>query len=252
MSRKKIVAGNWKMNLDYNEAIALINNVINASKTIINVEKIIFPPFPFLQIACDMTKNETNFFIGAQNCSEHISGAFTGEVSANMINSIGCSHVLIGHSERRLFFKETDGHLILKIKHALNHNLHIIYCVGEQLEERKNALHFDVVRAQLENVLNNFNELDLEKIYIAYEPVWAIGTGETATPEQAQEIHAYIRRVINKNYSAEVAEKINILYGGSCNSKNAKELFSCKDIDGGLIGGASLKADEFCKIMLSF
>jgi len=240
------------MNTDYNEAMALITNVFNASKTLINVEKIIFPPFPFLQSACEIIKNETSFFIGAQNCSEHLSGAYTGEVSANMINSIGCSYVLIGHSERRLFFKETDDQLIWKIKHALNHNLRIVYCVGEQLEERKNALHFDVVRAQLENVLNNFNELDLEKIYIAYEPVWAIGTGETATPDQAQEMHAYIRGVINKNFSAEAAEKINILYGGSCNSKNAKQLFSCKDIDGGLIGGASLKADEFCKIMLSF
>lgn len=252
MSRKKIVAGNWKMNTDYNEAIALINNVFNASKTLINVEKIVFPPFPFLHSACEITKNESNFFIGAQNCSEYLSGAYTGEVSANMINSIGCSYVLIGHSERRLYFKETDGQLILKIKHALNHNLRIVYCVGEQLEERKNALHFDVVRAQLEQVLNNFNELDLEKIYIAYEPVWAIGTGETATPNQAQEMHAHIRSVINKSFSAVAAEKINILYGGSCNSKNAKELFSCNDIDGGLIGGASLKADEFCKIMLSF
>ena len=252
MGRKKIVAGNWKMNTDLNSAIALINDIKTGSKQFSNIEKIIFPPFPFLKTAADNLVNEANFFVGAQNCSEHIKGAYTGEVSAEMLNSVGCKYVLVGHSERRTFFKETDGQLILKIQHALNNNLQVIFCFGEQLEERKTGKQFDTVKLQLENVLKNFSEEQLDKIYLAYEPVWAIGTGETATPAQAQEMHAYVRRIIDHLFSSDAAKKIPILYGGSCNAQNAAELFSCADVDGGLIGGASLKADDFCKIISSF
>jgi triosephosphate isomerase len=252
MGRKKIVAGNWKMNTDLDEAIALINEIKIKSKQFSQIEKIIFPPFPFLKTSVDIFANETNFFVGAQNCSEHIKGAYTGEVSAEMLHSVACKYVLVGHSERRNFFKETDGQLILKIQHALNNDLKIIFCFGEQLEERKSGKHFDAVKLQLENVLKNFSESQLAYIYLAYEPVWAIGSGETATPEQAQEMHAYIRRIIDHLFSKEAALNMPILYGGSCNAQNAVELFSCADVDGGLIGGASLKADDFCKIISSF
>jgi len=252
MGRKKIVAGNWKMNTNFDEAISLINTIKTQAKQFSQVEKIIFPPFVFLQTAATNLLNETNFFVGAQNCSEHIKGAYTGEVSAEMLSSVACKYVLVGHSERRTFFKETDGQLILKIQHALNNNLKVIFCFGEQLEERKHGKHFDTVKLQLENVLKSFSEEQLKNIYLAYEPVWAIGTGETATPAQAQEMHAYIRRVLGHLFTDVVAQNMPILYGGSCNAQNAAELFSCADVDGGLIGGASLKADDFCKIISSF
>lgn len=240
------------MNTDLKEAIDLVNNIKTNSKEISGVEKIIFPPFPFLKNVADVLEKEKAFFVGAQNCSEHIKGAYTGEVSAGMLNSVGCKFVLVGHSERRTFFKETDGQLISKIEHALNNNLKVIFCFGEQLQERKNGKHFETIKQQLENVLKSFSETQLDKIYLAYEPVWAIGTGETATPQQAQEMHAYIRKIIDHLFSTSAAEKICILYGGSCNAQNAHELFSCADVDGGLIGGASLKADDFCKIISSF
>lgn len=252
MGRKKIIAGNWKMNTNLDEAISLINDIRSASNHSSQIEKIIFAPFPFLKTAVDNLAAETSFFIGAQNCSEHIKGAYTGEVSAEMISSIGCDFILVGHSERRTFFKETDGQLILKIQHALNNNLKVIFCFGEHLEERKHGQHFDTVKLQLENVLKSFSEEQLKNIYLAYEPVWAIGTGETATPDQAQEMHAYIRRIIGHLFSDTTAQNMPILYGGSCNAQNASELFSCADVDGGLIGGASLKADDFCKIISSF
>ena len=252
MGRKKIVAGNWKMNTDFKEAINLVSSIKENSKQFHGIEKIIFPPFPFLKNVADVLENETTFFAGAQNCSEHGKGAYTGEVAASMLKSVNCKFVLVGHSERRTFFKETDAQLVSKILQAFTNNLHVIFCFGEQLAERKNNTHFDTVKQQLENVLKNFSEADLDRIYLAYEPVWAIGTGETATPQQAQEMHAYIRKLISEMYSAEASEKVNILYGGSCNAQNAKELFSCADVDGGLIGGASLKAEDFCKIIASF
>lgn len=246
------MAGNWKMNTNLNEAIDLINILKTNTKQFSSVEKIIFPPFTFLKSATDNLANETSFFVGAQNCSEHIKGAYTGEVSAEMLTSVGCKFVLVGHSERRTYFKETNEQLVLKIQQAFKNNLHVIFCFGEVLEERKNGKHFETVKQQLENVLNNFSEKDLNNIYLAYEPVWAIGTGETATPQQAQEMHAYIRKTIGQFFSVEAAENISILYGGSCNAQNAVELFACEDVDGGLIGGASLKADDFCKIIASF
>ncbi|MDP1802941.1 MAG: triose-phosphate isomerase [Bacteroidota bacterium] len=252
MGRKKIVAGNWKMNTNLDEALSLITEIKKGSEQFSDIEKIIFPPFTFLKDANDSLVNESTLFVGAQNCSEHSKGAFTGEVSAEMLNSVGCKYVLVGHSERRTFFKESDEQLISKIQNALKNNLQVIFCFGEQLEERKSGKHFETVKKQLENVLKNFSESELNKMYLAYEPVWAIGTGETATPQQAQEMHAYIRKIIAELFSPSLAQNIPILYGGSCNAQNAKELFLCADVDGGLIGGASLKAADFCKIISSF
>lgn len=237
------------MNKNQAEAIELVNAVVkNCSEK--PVVKIFFPPFPFLSAVTEIAKSK-GFFIGAQNCSEHASGAFTGEVSAAMLSSVGCNYVLVGHSERRQYFNESSPLLAKKIQHALSNNLIAVFCIGETLQERKNNIHFDVVKNQLTEVLNSFSSQDLKRIILAYEPVWAIGTGETASPEQAQEMHAFIRTCIAELFDASSAEGICILYGGSCNAQNAKELLACKDIDGGLIGGASLKADDFCKIIAS-
>ncbi len=251
MSRTKIVAGNWKMNKTLSEAIELVSAISKhpGDKSVI---KIVFPPFPLISAVTNFIGATGNFFTGAQNCSEHPSGAFTGEVSAAIIKSIGCKYVLVGHSERRDYFKETDEQLISKLKLALENNLKPIFCFGEKLTERKNNIHFDIVSQQLKNVLGSFSDKDLSLMILAYEPVWAIGTGETATPQQAQEMHQHVRQIIHELFSADVALQIPILYGGSCNAQNASELFACADIDGGLIGGASLKADDFCKIIRSF
>lgn len=251
MSRKKIVAGNWKMNKTLSEAIELVSAIMkNPGDN--SVTKIVFPPFPIISAVTSFIGASGSFATGAQNCSEHASGAFTGEVSAAMLKSVGCKYVLVGHSERREYFKETDQQLILKIKLALENNLKPVFCFGEKLAERKNNSHFDVVSQQLKNVLSSFTDKDLSQMILAYEPVWAIGTGETATPQQAQEMHQHVRQTIHELFSADIALEIPILYGGSCNAQNAAELFACADIDGGLIGGASLKADDFCKIIRSF
>jgi triosephosphate isomerase len=249
-NRKKIVAGNWKMNLSLKEAKSLVNEVTATSKTP-NVIKIFFPSFLFIPQLSSLIK-ENNFFIGAQNCNQHEAGAYTGEVSAKMLKEFGCTYVLIGHSERRLYCNETNEQLVQKIKLALENNLQPVFCVGEVLADRKSNKHFDTVGIQLHEVLKNFSEVEVKNVSIAYEPVWAIGTGETATPKQAQEMHAFIRRTIKEMFGIEIALNISILYGGSCNPKNAKELFACPDVDGGLIGGASLKAKEFCQIIDSF
>ena len=252
MKRKKIVAGNWKMNLDQAEANALVNAIQLKADKSSDVVRIIIPAYPFISSVSELLKSSKDFFVGAQNCSEHEKGAYTGEVSASMLQSIGCKYVLVGHSERRAFFDEKNALLLKKIERALAANLHVIFCFGEVLHERKNNLHFQTVKTQLTEVLKHFPKDKLEQLVLAYEPVWAIGTGETASPEQAQEMHAYVRTVIEELFSKEAAETISILYGGSCNAKNAKELFSCKDVDGGLIGGASLIADDFCTIIKSF
>lgn len=252
MNRKKIVAGNWKMNLSWEEAFDLATAVKEKSKGIQNVQKIIFPPLPYLQMLSIIFKEDQDFYIGAQNCSEHDKGAFTGEVSASMIKSAGSNFVLVGHSERRAYFAETNEQLVLKIKQALKSELNIIFCFGELLAERKSSQHFETVKKQLEEVLAHFPKENLAQLVLAYEPVWAIGTGETASPAQAQEMHAFVRKTIAGIFSEEVSKNMSILYGGSCNAQNAKELFSCPDVDGGLIGGASLKAEDFCIIMNSF
>jgi triosephosphate isomerase len=188
----------------------------------------------------------------SQNFSEFKFGAYTGEVSADMLKSISCDYVLVGHSERRRYFNETSEQFILKIEQALLADLKIIFCFGENLEHRKSNSHFNIVKTQLNEVLSRLPKDKINQLVLAYEPVWAIGTGETASPVQAQEMHLYIRTVIAQMFSEELAQHISILYGGSCNSQNAKELFDCPDVDGGLIGGASLIGPEFCKIINSF
>jgi triosephosphate isomerase len=250
-SRKKIVAGNWKMNLTVPEAEQLVGDVIKNSSDAKNVEKIFFPSLALVHSVISAAKN-SGFKVGAQNCNEHDKGAFTGEVSATMLSSVGCEYVIVGHSERRIYFHEADAMLVLKLKRVLENKMCPVFCFGEQLTQRKTEKHFDTVGIQLHEVLKNFSQQEVGKMILAYEPVWAIGTGETATPAQAQEMHAFIRRTIKEMFDVEVALNIPILYGGSCNAQNAKELFSCADVDGGLIGGASLKAEDFCKIIHSF
>lgn len=257
MSRKKIVAGNWKMNKSLQDAktlVEMITNQINVPLAIgiDEVTKIIIPAFPYLSSIGDQLSKKENFFLGAQNCHTLSSGAFTGEVSASMLNSVGCSYVLVGHSERREYFKEKEADFILKIKEALKNNLRPIFCVGETIHERKTDNHFKVITEQLTTVLKEFSVTEFSKFIIAYEPVWAIGTGETATAAQAQEMHAFIRSIITDIYDSAIAANVSILYGGSCNPQNAQELFRCPDVDGGLIGGASLNSDDFCKIISSF
>lgn len=252
MSRKKIVAGNWKMNKSLQEAKNLAERITEQMNDFDDVIKILFPPFPYLESVSTRTSQKANCYTGAQNCHTHAAGAYTGEVSAAMLASVGCSYVLVGHSERRQYFKEKDADLILKIREALKNNLNPILCVGETIHERKTDNHFKVVSEQLSNVLKAFSLEEFSRFVIAYEPVWAIGTGETATSKQAQEMHAYIRSVIADIYDSGIANDVSILYGGSCNPQNAQELFACKDVDGGLIGGASLNADDFCKIVFSF
>ena len=252
MNRKKIVAGNWKMNTNFNEALELLNFIQINSSSSPHVEKILFPPFAFIKSIKDALSITNNIKIGAQNCSEFNSGAYTGEVSADMLKSISCDYVLIGHSERRRYFNETSEQFILKIEQALLADLKIIFCFGENLEHRKSNSHFKIVKTQLNEVLSRLPKDKINQLVLAYEPVWAIGTGETALPVQAQEMHLYIRTVIAQMFSEELAQHISILYGGSCNSQNAKELFNCPDVDGGLIGGASLIGPEFCKIINSF
>ena len=252
MNRKKIVAGNWKMNTNFNEALELLNFIQINSSSSPQVEKILFPPFAFIISIKDALSITNNIKIGAQNCSEFNSGAYTGEVSADMLKSISCDYVLIGHSERRRYFNETSEQFILKIEQALLADLKIIFCFGENLEHRKSNSHFKIVKTQLNEVLSRLPKDKINQLVLAYEPVWAIGTGETASPVQAQEMHLYIRTVIAQMFSEELAQHISILYGGSCNSQNAKELFDCPDVDGGLIGGASLIGPEFCKIINSF
>lgn len=251
MQRAKIVAGNWKMNKTLGEAKALVEAVLKSMPSN-DVQTVFFPPYPFLETVSRLLKDKNNVSVGAQNCSEHSSGAYTGEVSAAMLFSAGCRYVIVGHSERRQYFGETNMQCAQKISSALENGLIAIYCVGEKLEERKNNTHFSVVETQIREALNIFNKDQAKHILLAYEPVWAIGTGETATPQQAQEMHAFIRKTIAGLFSDDVAKTMPVLYGGSCNAQNAKELFSCADVDGGLIGGASLKAEDFCKIINSF
>ncbi|MBP5398082.1 MAG: triose-phosphate isomerase [Bacteroidales bacterium] len=250
--RKNIVAGNWKMNTTVPEGIALAKDVVAASaKVPASVKLIIATPFTHLVPVADVVKGSV-VSLSAENCADKEKGAYTGEVSAAMLASAGCEYTILGHSERRQYYGETDEKLVEKTKLALANGLKVILCVGENLEEREAGKHFDVCKSQTENVLYNFSEEDLKNIVIAYEPVWAIGTGKTATAEQAEEIHAFIRKVVADKFGAKAAEDMSILYGGSCKPSNAKELFAQKDIDGGLIGGAALKAEDFIQIALSF
>jgi len=251
--RKKIVAGNWKMNTTIQEGVLLAKQINEAVAKIENnkISIIIAPPLTHL---AEITKSidYRKISVAAQNCSSEIKGAFTGEVSALMIKSTGASYCIVGHSERRAYHYE-DNHLLkTKIEHCIDNALFPIYCCGELLEEREANKHFDVVEAQLKETIFSLPDYLIEKVIIAYEPVWAIGTGKTATSQQAQEMHAFIRKSLEYKYGIETANKICILYGGSCNPKNAKELFANPDIDGGLIGGASLNTDDFIAIINSF
>ncbi len=247
--RKKIVAGNWKMNLNLQEGVALateINEVLSQQKA--NCDVIICTPFIHLATIAD--KIDQNVLkLGAENCADKEKGAYTGEVSAEMIHSTGAQYVIIGHSERRQYYGETAEILKEKVLLALKNNLKVIFCIGETLEEREAGKQNEVVKAELEGSVFNLSKEDFEKVIIAYEPIWAIGTGKTATAEQAEEIHAYIRKSIADNYNDDVANNTSILYGGSCKASNAPELFAKPDIDGGLIGGASLKASDFMGIV---
>lgn len=250
--RKNIVAGNWKMNKNVVEAQQLMFQLLEYKKANpTNCEVYIAPPSLYLMMAKDVfAQNEIGVF--SQDMSEHESGAFTGEISVDMLESIGATGSLIGHSERRQYHGETDSHCNRKIKLALDKGLIPIYCNGETLEQRKSGQHFEVVKNQTEVALFTLSAEEIKKVVIAYEPVWAIGTGETASPEQAQEIHAHIRNLIAGKYGKEVADEISILYGGSVKPDNAKEIFSKPDIDGGLIGGAALNIADFSKIIEGF
>ncbi|HNW98833.1 MAG TPA: triose-phosphate isomerase [Bacteroidales bacterium] len=253
--RKKIVAGNWKMNKTRNEAIALVNGIVEGvSKLKIseNVQVILAPPFPFLESVFQLSKNSSRISVAAQNCHSEEKGAYTGEVAASMLESIGVSHVILGHSERRAYFNEDNNFLAKKVKAVLKNNLKPIFCCGEILAEREKGNHFNIVKTQLEEGLFVLNSEEIQNTIIAYEPVWAIGTGVTASSEQAQEMHAFIRGLIKEKYGDNIAGNYTILYGGSCNAKNARELFANTDVDGGLIGGASLIANDFITIVDSF
>lgn len=243
---KKIVAANWKMNLLRGEAISLFNSLNESLNGNSEAQVVVFPPSIFISDLLSLNSSRIN--IGAQNFYFEDKGAFTGEVSAIQLKDMGCTYVLIGHSERRNLFGESNQMLYQKIKAALRAGLNIVYCCGESLEERESGKHKIKIQAQIE-VLKSLSYEDLSCISIAYEPIWAIGTGRTATPDQAEEMHAFVREVLNDLFSASIAQDILILYGGSCNEKNAAELFNCANIDGGLIGGASLKESSFLKIV---
>jgi triosephosphate isomerase (TIM) len=248
--RKKIVAGNWKMNMNLSEGQIFAREIAKYFKDHPSqrAEVVICIPFIHLASVSEILQTSKVAF-GAQNCASESSGAFTGEVSCSMIKSTGAQYVIIGHSERRSYFYEDDRLLNKKTLLALKNELKVIFCCGEVLLEREQKKHFEVVRKQLEAGLFNLSEEDFKKIVIAYEPVWAIGTGLTASPEQAEEMHLFIRDLIMKKYGKDIADQTTILYGGSCKPSNAAEIFAKPNVDGGLIGGASLKKDDFCAIV---
>ena len=239
--RKKIVAGNWKMNLNLQEGVALakeLNTMLAADKP--NCDVVICTPFIHLAtVAGELDANVIG--LGAENCADKVSGAYTGEVSAAMVKSTGAQYVILGHSERRAYYGETAE----KTNLALENGLKVIFCIGEVLEERESGKQNEVVKAQLEGSLFDLTAEQFSNVILAYEPVWAIGTGKTATAEQAEDMHAFIRSVIAEKFGAEAAENVSILYGGSCKPSNAKEIFAKPNVDGGLIGGAALKAADF-------
>jgi len=250
--RKKIVAGNWKMNKSFQDAEDLVSTIADELDGVDTAcEVVLCPPYPYLEMASDYA-DESGLQIAAQNVSEFEDGAYTGEVSASMLASIEIGYCIVGHSERRKYFGETNAQLATKVEKLLDHAIRPIFCIGELLEERNANNHFVVVKRQLEEGLFNLNKDEFSVVVIAYEPVWAIGTGVTATSAQAQEMHAFIRQQITEKYGQSVADQTTILYGGSCNAKNAAELFANPDVDGGLIGGASLIAADFIKIVKSF
>jgi triosephosphate isomerase len=246
--RTKIVAGNWKMNKNAEETEDLLNDLIDKLPTDKEVRIIVAPTFVNLSSVVEHLQF-TNIDVAAQNMHQAESGAYTGEISADMLKSIGVSTVILGHSERRAYFHETDAMLAFKVDTALKHAMNVIFCFGEELKDRQSGNHFNVVENQLRDGLFHIEKSAWENIVLAYEPVWAIGTGETASPEQAQEMHEFIRETVRKSFGSDVAEGVSILYGGSVKPENAREIFSKPDVDGGLIGGAALKAVDFAGIV---
>lgn len=254
------MAGNWKMNKTFQEAEDLLDELagrLNEEQEDQDVEVIVCPPYLYVEMAHDLCSDEDDatqvyYSVGVQDVSEHDKGAHTGEVSAAMLSSMDVEYCIVGHSERRRYFGETDAQVARKVEQLLQNEITPIVCCGEQAEDREAGKQFEVIGRQLKEGLFNLKPLDFSRLIIAYEPVWAIGTGKTATPEQAQEIHVWIRNQIQEQYGKEIARVIPILYGGSCNAKTAKDLFAQPDIDGGLIGGASLNADDFIAIVNSF
>ena len=250
--RKNVVAGNWKMNTTLEEGVKLAKDVNEALKNAdTKCDVVICVPFTHLA-SVNAVIDSSKLGLGAENCADHVKGAYTGEVSASMVASTGATYVILGHSERRQYYGETSETLKEKVNLAFANNLTPIFCIGEVLEERENGSYLDVVKTQIEEALFDLSAEDFSKLILAYEPVWAIGTGKTATDDQAQEMHAFIRGVIAGKYGQEVADNTSILYGGSCKPSNAKALFAKPDVDGGLIGGAALEAESFMGIVTAF
>lgn len=247
--RKQVIAGNWKMNKNLTEAVELVSGLkVKLSGKKYTCDVIICPPFTNLETVSSLTK-DTDLQLGAQNMCFQDKGAFTGEISADMLKSVGCAYVILGHSERRTIFKETDEVINKKMKQALSNGLKPIFCIGETLEEREQNITIDVVKRQVTEGLKDISAEEMKNIILAYEPVWAIGTGKTASPEQAQEVHAEIRKLVAELYTKEVADALVIQYGGSVKANNAEELLSQPDIDGALVGGACLTAEDFAAII---
>jgi triosephosphate isomerase len=247
--RKKVIAGNWKMNTDLSEAVELISGIKNSLDfSSVSADVIVCPPFVSLETAAELTK-ETPIKVGAQNMFYEESGAFTGEISAKMLKSVGCEYVILGHSERRAIFGESNEWINKKIAKALSEELNVIFCIGETLEEREKGIMEDVLRTQITEGLAGISAEQMKNVIIAYEPVWAIGTGKTATPEQAEAAHKFIRGLVAELYDGATAENLTVQYGGSVKPNNAKELLSQPNIDGALVGGAALKADSFVEIV---
>jgi triosephosphate isomerase len=248
--RKQIAAANWKMNLTYQQGTALLQSLVSAEISLKENHLAVFAvPFPYLEMAVDTVNHKKNYFISAQNCSNKKSGAYTGEVSAEMLKSINVNYCLVGHSERREYFNESNQMLADKVNLCLTYGLTPIFCCGEALQTREQNQQNPFVEGQLIESLFHLSKEELLKIVIAYEPIWAIGTGKTASTEQAQEMHAHIRSVLKNQYGESIAEEVSVLYGGSVKANNAREIFASKDVDGGLVGGASLIESEFTEII---
>jgi len=248
--RKQIAAANWKMNCNYQQAEKLLSDILKAGITLEPHHQVMFAvPFPYLIMTNSEVAEEQNYFAAAQNCYNKASGAYTGEVSAEMLQSIGIQYCIIGHSERREYFSESNQMLAEKVDRCLEYGITPIFCCGEALSIREAGTQNSFVETQLRESLFHLSKDQLKTVIIAYEPIWAIGTGRTASAQQAQEMHAHLRSVLKAQYGSAVADEVSILYGGSVKANNASELFSCPDVDGGLVGGASLVADDFIQII---
>jgi triosephosphate isomerase len=252
MQRRPFIAGNWKMNTSYSEITALLSDLLNKIMESQHTDIVVFPPYVYLQFVRDfIQRTQSSVLLGAQNLSQYAAGAYTGEIAAKMLKDVNCDYVIVGHSERRSYYHETDEIVAQKVLAALKEGLKPVICIGETKEEREANRTKDIVIKQLSAVITEVGIDALKTCIIAYEPVWAIGTGLTATPAQAQEVHAYLRSAIAQE-NLEISENIRIIYGGSVNQNNAQELFSMPDIDGGLIGGASLRAEQFAHICQAY